>query len=140
MKLVLDASIILKLVRTENEEDQQIALDILKAFQDNKIDILLPNFWVFEIGNALVTRNVENFVTLYDFLLTVEFPTYTFKSGELISIGELAKEYKVSFYDASYHYLARLTSSTLVTADEKYFEKVKDIGNIRLLKDLELPD
>jgi predicted nucleic acid-binding protein len=138
MVLVLDASVILKFVRTENEEDQHTALAILKDFQEGAIDIIMPGFWIFEVGNTLV-RKEEEFENLYQFLLDARFATYNFTSDELVGIGRFAKKNKVSFYDASYHFLAKLTNSVFVTADSKYFAKTKEAGSIVLLKDLKLP-
>ena len=56
MKLVIDASVILKITLVENEEDQQIALAILKLFQEGQADIVLPSFWLFEVGNTLIRK------------------------------------------------------------------------------------
>lgn len=137
MQLVLDAAVILKFVLVENEPNQQIALDIIKNFQENKVDIVLPNLWVFEVGNTLI-RKSRDFENLYKFVLDIGFSTYDFKSSELVEVGKFAKDHNISFYDAAYHFLARLTGSVFVTADEKYFEKVKDTKNVQLLKNLKL--
>ncbi len=137
MKLVIDASVILKITLVENEEDQQIALAILKLFQDGEIDIVLPSFWLFEVGNTLIRKNVD-FEELYSYLLEIGFRQHNFSKAELIEIGTFAKTFNVSFYDASYHVLAKLINYTFVTADEKYFEKTKKTGNIALLKNLKI--
>lgn len=137
MKLVIDASVILKIALVENEEDQQIALAILKLFQDGEIDITLPNFWLFEVGNTLIRKNVD-FEELYSYLLEIGFRQHNFNTAELIEIGNFAKNFNVSFYDASYHMLAKLINYTFVTADERYFEKTKKAGNIVLLKNLKI--
>ena len=137
MKLVIDASVILKIVLVENEEDQQIALAILKLFQDGKVDIVLPNFWFFEVGNTLIRKNVA-FAKLYLYLLEIGFRQYNFNPSELIEIGTFAKNFNISFYDASYHILAKLLNYTFVTADEKYFGKTKKAGNIILLNNLRI--
>src|SRR3989344_9272036 len=92
MDLVLDASVILKLVRTENEQDQETALGILKDFQDDKLNIILPGFWVFEVGNTLV-RKEKNFENLYLVLLDIGFTEYSFKSNDLIGVGKFAREH-----------------------------------------------
>ncbi|MCH8821830.1 type II toxin-antitoxin system VapC family toxin [Patescibacteria group bacterium] len=137
MTFVLDASVILKLIIVEREEDQQIALGVIKNFQEGKAEILLPSFWVFEVGNTLMKKGGD-YESLYVFVLDIGFPTHEFDSSELIEIGKFGKKHNVTFYDASYHYLAKLAGFTFVTADEKYFEKVKKVGNIILLKNLKL--
>ncbi|OGY21870.1 MAG: hypothetical protein A2126_00625 [Candidatus Woykebacteria bacterium GWB1_45_5] len=139
IKFVLDASVILKLVLVENEQDQDIALKIIKNFQEGKAEIVLPSFWMFEVGNILI-RHHEEFENLYRFILEIEFPAHDFNNRELIEIGNLAKNYQVSFYDASYYVLAKLTNSVFVTADEAYFDKAEKAGSIVLLKDLNFAD
>ena len=137
MKFVIDASVILKIALVENEDDQQIALAILKLFQDGQTDIVLPSFWLFEVGNTLIRKKVD-FEKLYSFLLEIGFRQHNFSRTELIEVGTFAKTFNVSFYDASYQILAKLINYTFVTADEKYFEKAKKAGNISLLKSLKI--
>ncbi len=45
----------------------------------------------------------------------------------------LAAELGVAIYDAVYIALAKQTGATIITADRKVFNKVKDRGNIQLL-------
>lgn len=137
MDLVIDASVILKVVLTENEADQQVAIAIIKRFQQNKLTIRLPIFWTFEVGNILI-RKTEQFEADYKSTLDLDFQTQSFSNEELIQIGIFAKNFKISYYDAAYHFLAKLLNSTFVTADEKYFNKTKEIGNIVLLKDFKI--
>ncbi|OGY25953.1 MAG: hypothetical protein A2Z24_02440 [Candidatus Woykebacteria bacterium RBG_16_44_10] len=137
MKLVLDASVILKLVLIQDEPHREKALEIIKNFQIDLVQIILPSFWKYEIGNILSTKE-DNFADFYKFILNIGFSNHEFSNDELIEIGEFAKKYNVSFYDASYHILAKLTNSVFVTADEAYFDKAKKAGSIVLLRNLNL--
>ena len=139
MKLVLDASVILKLVLIQDEPHRERASEIVKGFQNSLVEIVLPSFWKYEIGNILSIKEQDNYRYFYNSLLNIGFPTHDFSDIELISVGDFARNSKVSFYDASYHYLAKSTNSTFVTSDIKYFEKVKNLGEIVLLKDLRIP-
>jgi predicted nucleic acid-binding protein len=138
VKLVLDASVILKLVLIPKEPFREKALEIIKSFGDGLIKITLPDFWKLEVGNALIWKDPENYVEFYSFLLESGFLTYNFTNNDLVEVGMFAQNYHVSFYDSAYHYLAKLTNSTLITSDTKYFEKTKNIGNIALLKDFKI--
>lgn len=138
MKLVLDASVILKLVLIPDEPFREKALEIIRNFEDGLVEIKLPDFWKFEVGNTLIRKDPENFEEFYYFLLNGDLPIYSFTNKELVEIGNFSQSHAVSFYDSSYHYLARLTGATLITSDEKYFNKTKDIGNIALLKDFQI--
>lgn len=139
MKLVLDASVILKLVLVQDESHSEGALEIVKNFQNDLVEIILPSFWRYEIGNILIFREEENYEDFYSFLLDIGFPTHDFSNDELIKVGKFAKANEVSFYGAAYHFLAKLTSSVFVTADEKYIKKAEKAGDVVLLKKLTLP-
>ena len=139
MKLVLDASVILKLVLIQDEPHREKASEIVKSFQNSSVEVVLPSFWKYEVGNILAIKELDNYRYFYNSLLSIGFPTHNFSDNELISVGDFARNSKVSFYDASYHYLAKLTGSTFVTSDINYFEKVKSLGEIILLKDLRIP-
>lgn len=140
MKLVLDASVILKLVLIQDEPHREKALEIIKNFQIDLVQIILPSLWKYEIGNILSTKDEANFVDFYKFILNIGFTTHEFSNTELVEIGEFAKRYKVSFYDASYHILAKFTDSVFVTADRAYFDKAEKAGSMVLLKNLNLVD
>jgi len=38
---------------------------------------------------------------------------------------------KASFYDTSYHFLAKLLKGDFITCDTEYFKKAKKLGNIK---------
>jgi len=48
-------------------------------------------------------------------------------------VAEAAFKYGVTAYDAAYLSLAEIEDSRLVTADEKFYEKVKDNPRVALL-------
>jgi len=43
------------------------------------------------------------------------------------------KNLSVSFYDASYHALAKKIGGVFITADNRYYDKAKVVGNIEPL-------
>lgn len=131
---VPDASVILKwAIGLENESDQGKAIHILHAWVDNKIEIILPKLWVFEVGNFIgrVTPNLalEKMETLLDF----HFKTRKLDKETCKLIFELMSDLSISFYDASYHALAQKMGGIFITADKKYYQKAKVKGSIELL-------
>ena len=52
------------------------------------------------------------------------------------SAKEIAEEKDVSVYDAIYISLADITGFEFVTADEKLYNKVKDLKYVKLLRNL----
>mgnify|MGYP002633969334 CR=1 FL=1 len=75
--------------------------------------------------------------------LAVEFlaQLFSFQMTEVrldLSTGSIAcdlmqKLDKVSFYDVLYHATALKHGGIFVTADEKYYQKAKGVGGVRLL-------
>ena len=136
---VPDASVILKwAIGLESEPDREKAFRILDAWVGNNIEIVLPELWVFEVGNFLgrVIPNsaLERMETLLDF----RFKTKELDKETCKSIFELMKDLSVSFYDASYHALAQRMGGGFITADDKYYQKAKAKGNIEFLGNLKI--
>ena len=44
----------------------------------------------------------------------------------------------ISFYDASYHALAKAYGIPYITADKKYYQMTEKEGNIKLLQKIEI--
>ena len=62
-----------------------------------------------------------------------------FEEDLIAGTNRLVKKYpKVSFYDASYHALAKAYEGTFITADKKYYEATKKEGNIKLFSELKI--
>lgn len=137
-QVVLDASILIKIILPEgSEENIKQALSLFEKFSKKKLTIILPSFWSYEVGNILTRKLSEDlFEEKFKFLLNQPFQIYSFNILENITIGKFAKLYKASFYDASYHLLAKFTDSIFITADRKYFKKFERDKNIILLENL----
>ena len=136
--VILDASILIKIVLPEkSEENIQEALLLFKQLEEGKTTVTLPSFWSYEVGNTLVRKlDVELFVEKFDYLLSQPFEIYSFSKEENLTIGKFAKFYNVSFYDASYHLLARFIDTIFITADRKYFSQFKEDKHITLIQNL----
>ncbi len=134
-QVVLDASILVKIILPEkSEENIEQALSLFKSFSRKKLTIILPSFWSYEIGNVLLRKlSEELFEEKFKFLLSRSFEIYSFNVLENLTIGKFARLHNVSFYDASYHLLAKFTDSIFVTADKIYFQKFKKDKNLALL-------
>lgn len=140
MKVVLDASVILKTVLPdEKPEEVELALDLFQKYTDQKIEIFVPSFWVYEIGNTLsIKLSKDKAVLGFKFLLAQDLKTFYFTKKQLLEIVEFSSSHKVSFYDAAYHLLAYFTDSVFITADKKYFQKFKSDKYLALLQKLKL--
>lgn len=132
---VPDASVILKwAIGLETESHQEKAIHILDAWVDNKIEIVLPELWVFEVGNFLGRMVQDLALEKMETLLDFHFKTRKLDKGTCKLIFKLMNDLSVSFYDASYHALAQKVGGIFITADKKYYQKAKIKGGIELLE------
>lgn len=136
---VPDASVILKwAIGLESELDREKAIHILDAWVGNNIEIVLPELWVFEVGNVLGRMVPDSALEKMETLLEFRFKTKELDKETCKSIFELMKDLSVSFYDASYHALAQRMGGVFITADDKYYQKARARGNIEFLGNLRI--
>lgn len=135
MKLfVPDASIILKWVLSENEDNQDKALSLLHAWLNQECAFILPSLWMYEVGNVLGLKKPKEADELLGLLLDYEFPEARISKRLINQTYRLMKEHRgITFYDAVYHAVAVQESGTLVTADKAYFDKMHSKGGIVLI-------
>lgn len=135
MELVVpDASIILKWVLAgEDKIEEDKALEILNDLLTERIKILLPHLWLFEVGNILGLKRPERAAELLGVLLDYQFEEARITKKICRLAFDLMRELKVSFYDAVYHTLAVDRRGTFITADKRYFNKAVKKGCIKLL-------
>ncbi|MBI3443299.1 type II toxin-antitoxin system VapC family toxin [Candidatus Woesebacteria bacterium] len=140
MRVVLDASVILKTVLPdENPQEVELALQLFKQYSQGEIDVIIPDFWVYEVGNTLCRKlNSKKAKLGFAFLLSLKFKNVTFSKKQLLAISAFSAKHNVSFYDSSYHLLAYFTDSIFVTADKKYFDKFKRDKHVVLLGHLKI--
>lgn len=138
-KLVLDSSVVIKWFSDEDATDK--ALAIREGYINGKIEIVVPDLLLYEIANALrynksleakdVKEAVDSIIKLG---IDIIVPT-----KEVIDLAiSFAFEYNITVYDAYFLSLASLLKFTCVTTDEKLYNKVKKLGVIVLLKDVEV--
>jgi predicted nucleic acid-binding protein len=140
---VLDASVVLKWF--VNEADSGQALKLREEFYAGKREIVVPDLLLFEIANALrynpsfsVKEIYDSLDTLFGMGIEIITPTLSLLSKTV----ELAEEFDLTCYDATYIALAEELSFEFITADEKFYRRVrkntKKKGSIRLLAEFSL--
>lgn len=133
-RIVPDASIIIKwALGGEEEPEKDKAMSILFGFTEGKFEIILPSLWIYEVGNVLGMRYPQSGEEIMGILLGYEFNEFSMSKDLCRLIFQLMNEFKVTFYDASYHALAIHQKGKFITSDKKYFEKAKDKAYIQLL-------
>ncbi|MBI3384673.1 type II toxin-antitoxin system VapC family toxin [Candidatus Gottesmanbacteria bacterium] len=139
-KLVIDASVCLKWVF--EEEDSEKARFLLKQQERNKLLLLVPQLWEYEIVNGFASAILRKKVPyqkankLLKLVLQANLEIIGM-SDLLLKCLENAKKYQISAYDSAYVTLAKENKIVLASADDRLVEKV---GNKKLavsLKELE---
>ena len=130
--LVIDSSVMVKWINSQNEDYLEEADQILHDARSEKVELIAPELAKYEIGNALLYKNMSlptskmSLGTIYEIPLTFCVLDQEGASETM----EIAKENKITYYDASFVQLTKEKKATLVTANPKHhrqFEGVKVI-------------
>ena len=86
----------------------------------------------YELGNAVwkeyklgLLKNWENPIVLWSKIME-EMPTYRIETQHLRDIEKIAVERDLTFYDASYIYMAETQNLKLITEDEELLSKCEN--------------
>lgn len=134
---VVDASVALKwfFQDRDNEADCDLALSILYAVDEGRINLMQPPHFISEVAAVLAREKPDEAEDdLFD-LLNIE--SRFVNEPEIYTTAiDLAKRYRHHLFDTLYHAVALNTpGATLITADTAYYQKAKESGRILLLKD-----
>lgn len=134
MKLVVDASVIVKWALPDSDREDHIdrALALLEEIRESRIELLQPPHWLAEVA-AVVTRLrpeiVEEFLDLLAaFRVKVVADPTIYKRA-----SRMAQELDKHVFDTLYHAVALEHGAVLVSADSKYSLKALPLGNLILL-------
>ena len=121
LRAILDASALYPLLRRLGEK----AASLL-----TKLAIL--DLTRYELGNILwkeyklgLLKDWENTIVLWSKIME-EMPTYRIETQHLRDIEKIAVERDLTFYDASYVYMAETKNLKLITEDEELLNKCKN--------------
>lgn len=131
---VPDASVLLKWVLPgERELHLDKALNVRESFLHGRIDLLVPDLWIYEVGNILGRHFPEDAQARLEALIRFGIPQTGNTDASWKTALCLVAKHKVSFYDASYHALAVLNKGIFLTADEAYVRKVGTDSGVQSL-------
>ncbi len=136
--LILDASVVIKWFKDETHKEY--ALKIRENFYLGINEIAVPDLLLYEISNSMrydskfdedsIKQSLESIISM-DIDITI--PT-----EELINDAvDTAYKYNITVYDAIYVSLAKLMNAIFITADEKLYEKIKDLEFVRFITSYE---
>ncbi len=140
-QIVLDSSVFNKLFL--NEKDTEIAINYIEKINNEGYKILVPSIFLYEVlgvagHHKCNTREIYDLICEYESNnLQIINPDNTLikQALEMTTKGHDKSGYP-SFYDSVYHALAIQNECDFITADKKHFDKVKEIGNIKMLQNI----
>ena len=133
--IVLDSSVALKWIFAD-EEGAEHAERIRNEHVSAKNEIAVPSLFFYEVANVLATKvklSPAEALEAFELISAFEFNVHELDSQEYLEALTLTMKHKISVYDASYHVLASRLGCRFLTADRKFWEKVKGVGVAELL-------
>lgn len=138
-RYVVDASVILKwVIGKDQEPDQSQANGLLKAWGEGGLELLAPTLWQFEVGNFLGREYPQEAATLMKSLLDLKILEVPMTEGICQRCFDWMKKNKVTFYDAAYLSAALEVKGRLITADEKFLQKMDRMETICLINRIDV--
>jgi predicted nucleic acid-binding protein len=136
MRLVVDASVAVKWFLKERSDEPHLAQAeaVAAAVELSGTVLLAPAHWILEII-AVLARTDPGAVDDALLFLDDMKPTTIQSVPTLKRAPDLSILLKHHLFDTLYHAVALEEDATLVTADEVYFSKARDLGSIELLAD-----
>ena len=130
-----DASVLLKWVLPgDDEPDTDAALALRDEAVAGTLDLVVPQLWIYEVGNTLARRFPDDAEELLASLADFGLTEARLDSRWRTRVVSLSATYGVAFYDAAYHAVALGLGGVFVTADERYVRRVSGAGGVSALR------
>jgi len=132
--VVVDSSVVVKWINSQNESHLQQADKLLKANQRGELKLYVPELTKYEVGNVLWKKGLDR-PTAKASLATLYSLPLNFVSQDEIQAKEtveIAIENGITFYDASFITLAKYLDTPLITDNPKHQKKNMGITVIPL--------
>lgn len=128
MDIIIDTSVIYKwLAEEEPKEETEKAYKLMDRHVTGEERCISLDLILYELGNALSTKKNLSLSDIQsawdkflDFHIQIVFPT----ERSIASAIELAKQYSITVYDASYVVLAKEKGCDFITADSRLVTKL----------------
>lgn len=133
-RIVVDSSVIVKWLNSQDEKFLKQADEILKDCEIGKVVLCSPELAKYEVGNAILYKKLDNplakssLSTLYS--LPIIF--YPLNEEDALVTEEIAVKNKITYYDAVFVNLAEKIGGTLVTDNPKHQSQIKGMRVISL--------
>jgi predicted nucleic acid-binding protein len=131
VKVVLDASVAVKWVMRDPGVEPHVdkALAILRAIRARAVEAVEPPHWTIEILAVVARLRPQRVPIVIGMLAALPFSETSGLSHHRRA-AELSIALNHHLFDTLYHAVALEEGAALVTADDAYFTKAKDLGGI----------
>ncbi len=136
---VLDTSVIIKWFTAYKEDDIEKALSLRYAMLNRECAVVVPVLMLYELANALRYNPhfaLNDIKEALNAVIDMGFDVRTVEAETMESAIEIAFQYNVTVYDAYFMALSKIGKKPFVTADYKFYEKVKRFKNIIRLSEI----
>ncbi len=123
---IIDSSVVFKWF-SKGEFDRDLAVRLLNNHISKKIQLIVPDLIFYEVANAWATKSVLSIINVEANLSKLEEANLKVVQIDFKFIKQavkFSKKYGVSVYDATYAVIAEEKECNLVTADNKFADKV----------------
>ena len=135
-KIVVDTSVLVKWIKTRDEELVDEARNLLAVIEAEGVQVHVPALLLYEVGNILLLKTrlgmpalEESVARLEELPLIVAPP-----ASPLLKRGlRLGRQLGLTFYDAAFLALAVELDCPCVTADGRFFERARRLPRLRHL-------
>lgn len=126
MRLLLDSSVWLAWMRTEEEPNHLAARSIVERAASGEVEVRLLDLTPYEIGNVLIRAWGQPATRADEFIARAVAVAQTRPLApvpeERVAAHALAEEHGLSVYDATYGAVARSRRLTLVSGDRRLLD------------------
>lgn len=133
--IILDASVGVKWFLVAKEQDREIALQIQEDHLDGKEIIVVPELFFIEIANVLLIKAgipLSRAREVNEILFSMNLRVLSVDEKLMDLALYVSGTRKITVYDALYIATSIILSSPFITADEKLYQKTKDVFSILL--------
>lgn len=133
-KIVVDSSVIVKWLNSQDEKFLKQADEILKDSETGKVILYSPELAKYEIGNAILYKKLDNTLAKSSLSTLYSLPIifYPLKEEDALAAEEIAIKNKITYYDAVFVNLAEKIGGILVTDNPKHQSKIKGVKVVSL--------
>ncbi len=135
-KIVVDTSVLIKWFKTRDEELLDEARKLLAEIEAQGVQVHVPALLLYEVGSTLLVKTRLGLAALDETIKRLEeLPLVVAPPATplLKRAVRLAREFSLTFYDASFLALAVELGCPCVTADRQLFERARRLPQLRHL-------